>query len=104
LDQFGCRGDEHVLHAVGGSIAVAQHADAEVMQPVGIAVVYLGEGRPVARSRGARQRPVVEIAHRYPGTGHRSTPIARGTRVAVHIIGVACTSRSEFDGVTVTRV
>jgi sirohydrochlorin ferrochelatase len=60
LHQFGCGGDEHVLRAVGCGIAVAQHSDAEVVQPVGVPVVDRRERKLVAAGRGNGDFGVVE--------------------------------------------
>ncbi len=55
LRQFRRRRAEGVLNAVGGGVAVAQHADAEVVQPVGVPVVDRGERRAVTGRGGRRE-------------------------------------------------
>jgi hypothetical protein len=39
------------LHTVGGGVAIAQHAETEVVQPVGVTVVDACEG-PAITGRG----------------------------------------------------
>jgi hypothetical protein len=55
LRKLGGRDAERILHAVGGGFAVAKHSDAEVVQPVGVAVVDPCERPPVAGGRGSGQ-------------------------------------------------
>ena len=53
LRQPGRRGAERVLDAIGGAVAVPQHSHTEVMEPVGVAVIYTCERLTVTGSGGA---------------------------------------------------
>jgi len=70
---------EHVLHTVRRGVTITQHSDAEVVKPVGVAVVdrresFLIPGRGGAGKRGVvigQRRCRVGRRHRFPPAGSR---------------------------------
>ena len=72
-----CRGDaEGVLHAVRCSVAVPEKSDTEVIQPVGIAVINLGERLTVTVGRRASQIAVADAGLKLQCSGHHEPPEA----------------------------
>ena len=55
-----CGNTEGVLHAVGRSVTVPDQSDAEVIKPVGIAVIDLRECVPITVSSRSHQITVAE--------------------------------------------
>jgi hypothetical protein len=78
LHQFRRSGDEHVLHAVGGGIAITQHSLAEVVQPIGVAVVDRRERELVStRCRHGEFGVVERVGGLQLGDGHGSPSVCR---------------------------
>ena len=72
-----CRGNtEGVLHAVGCSVTVPEKSDTEVIQPVGIAVINLGERLTVTVGRRASQIAVADAGLKLQCFGHHEPPEA----------------------------
>jgi hypothetical protein len=78
---------EGVLDTVGGRVAIAEHSDAEVVQPVGVAVIDLGE------------RPTVTVGRRdgefgVTAAGPDATPVSQcgGDGVLLQVDQVALVS------------
>ena len=74
------RGDEGVLHAVGGQLAVARRAQGHRPHPVAVPAEQLTERVRVALDVGADQLPVVAVLHRDAAHGYAAGPPSRLSR------------------------
>ena len=87
-----CRGDaEGVLHAVRCSVTVPEKSDTEVIQPVGIAVINLGERATITLCGGTRQHgvgggirhiTVPGVGQQWQNSGHKVISPGRSQRMA----------------------
>jgi len=72
--EVGCGNAEGVLHTVGRFVTVPDQPHAEVVEPIGVAVVNLGECLTITRSGRSGEFTVADIGPQLQCSGHRNPP------------------------------